>query len=218
MTATAASLVNYVFAPDLAHTSSGGDYSVILVAAVDSKRNLTIVDGFRDQVTTDITALNLDRLYAKYQPHVVYMDDDVNSRQFLSYLRERASRTDGKAHNRIKPVAIGGASKTERAVNVPAFLRTQQLQVLGTLPFYSALRFELVEFPSANHDDLLDACGLLTHKPTHLPAATAPEKTVATTQNYVAPKHCPQGHAFIAEDGNLVMNVSFRLPGTDFCG
>ena len=204
--------VNYMMAMDLAYTSGGGDYSVILVAAVDHERNLTIVDGFRDRVHTDVTADRLEALFAKYDPRVIYMDDDVNSRQFLSFLRERSRRTKNGAHNRIWPVAMGGRSKTERAVNVPAFLRRQQLRILDSLPFYAALRFELSEFPNALHDDFVDACGLLTHKPTHLPAPSLEDVASAPARNVYPPEGTPPGCAFYDANGRMWLNFSMGDP------
>jgi len=210
--APARNMVNYVFGVDLAYTAGGGDYTVILVAAIDADRNVTIVDGFRDRVPTDVTAGHLESMFQVYRPRVIYIDDDTMSKQFLSYLRERAHRTNGQAHNRISLVSIGGRSKRDRAFNVPGLLRTQQLRILGTLPFYGMLRHELVEHPDCLHDDLLDALSLITQRPTHLPAAARQEAANAPSVNCVAPEGTADGAAFCDADGRMWVNTSMGHP------
>jgi predicted phage terminase large subunit-like protein len=203
---------DYIFAVDLAYTTNGGDYTVIAVFAVDRHRGLTMVDGFRARVQTDVTMARLDALAEVYNPRYIMIDDDTGSKQFKSLMQERAQRTRAIAVNRLYLVAIAGRDKAARAANVPAMIRSGQLRFLRTLPFMSDLLHEVLEFPDVAHDDILDCLSLATHKPTALPVPTGNTDTAKPPQNYYAPKGTLERATFIAEDGRYICNVSLGNP------
>lgn len=173
-----------VIGMDLALTVGGGDYSVIMVFAVDHESNITIVDVWKDRVSIDVTANKLHSLCRGYNVAQVLVDDDNASKVFVRYLYEQRIKTPVD----VRPTR--GRDKETRAAASRAMAQQGRIKMLQATWNAELLR-ELLEFPDSKHDDQIDCLSLLgrelyrTGGPPKRKVVEAPQTQMIDTQGQI---------------------------------
>jgi predicted phage terminase large subunit-like protein len=129
-------------------TSSGSSYSVIQVWVQFWGEHISI-QQFRDRVSFQNLRDILFRICRTHQPSVVLIEDNSNAAGLA--LRLRPSDFN------VELVSIGVKNKLERLEPHISLIRNGGINVDNTIVDREAFIAELVEFPSAEFDDQVDA-------------------------------------------------------------
>lgn len=170
--------LRYVIAVDLALTVGRGDFTVIAVAGLDAERVLHVVHVERFRLGPEQTVHRLFQLCADFNPNEVLIDDDNASKVFTRLLFELA-RSRGVAPPPLKPIPMRGKDKETRAAALRGFFLAGQVRIV-TAPWNGELPHELLEFPSGDHDDQVDALGLIGRR---FPMLSAPQNSQPKSQD-----------------------------------
>ena len=163
--------LNYVIAVDLALTIGRGDYTVIVVAGLDSDRNLYVVRVDRRRCTPEQTVENIAGYNAIYSPSVILADDD-NMIKVMRPLMAEIYRSQGKSPPPLEAIPMRGKDKETRAAAIRGLFLAKRVRIVKG-PWASALAEELMNFPSGQHDDQVDALGLIGRRFPVLSSGTA---------------------------------------------
>ena len=164
--------LHYVIAVDLALSVGKGDWTVFVVAGMDSSRRLHIVDVVRERVSPEATVQRLFDLCERYAPQEVLIDDD-NASKVLSRLIMERGRPGGGSPPPMIPQPMRGRDKETRSAAMRGQFLAGNVRVMRA-PWNAAFHHELLEFPSGAHDDQVDALGLLGRRYPMLSAPSAP--------------------------------------------
>ncbi len=152
--------------------SKGGaqnDYSVCITAIV-RRREVLILDVFRDRLEFPQLKKKAVELALKYKPYKLLIEDAAAGTQLIQMLRAEQPR------GMPLPIAIKAVNnKVERAVIAAARIEAGALTLPETAPWLEDLVQEMMAFPSGKNDDQVDALG-------HL---------MAHTQNWASPRAAP---------------------------
>jgi len=171
--------LHYVIAVDLALSVGKGDWTAFVVAGMDSNRRLHIVDVVRERVSPEATVQRMFDLCERYAPQEVLIDDD-NASKVLSRLIVELGRTRGRSPPPMIPQPMRGRDKETRAAAIRGQFLAGNVRIVRA-PWNAAFHHELLEFPSGEHDDQVDALGLLGRR---LPLLSAPSKPAAERDPY----------------------------------
>jgi predicted phage terminase large subunit-like protein len=149
--------LKYFITGDLALSIRSGDYTVFLLMALCDKRNLYILDIFRQQVSADVSSETLINWCARRNPTQVLMDDDNATRAWSRLVAELA-RKHGVAVP-LRLVKIGNRDKEDRASNFRSYLMRNKVFILDTEEMNQLVK-ELLDFPGGKTDDTVDCCAL----------------------------------------------------------
>lgn len=143
------------------------DYTALIVAAVDEKKNWYIIEAKRQRINpSQIIQMCFDT-FAKYKCSAIGIEDVAFQRSIIHFAMEEARR-------RGVSLPVTGVKRGPD--------KTKQMRILSLVPrlewgsLYMANRFydlelELAQFPRGAHDDLLDALSSIediVHYPTPL--------------------------------------------------
>jgi predicted phage terminase large subunit-like protein len=148
-----------IIAVDLALSVGKGDWTVFVVAGVDSKRRLHILDVLRARTSPEESARNLYDLCERYRPAEVLIDND-NASKVFSRLVMAIGQATGRSPPPILPQPMRGRDKETRAAAIRGLFLAGTVRVCRR-GWNAALHHELVSFPSGDHDDQIDALGLI---------------------------------------------------------
>lgn len=151
--------LSYVIAVDLALTVGRGDYTVIVVAGLDAERNLYVVHVDRRRCTPEQTVENIAGFNAIYSPTAVLADDD-NMIKVMRPLMAELFRSTGRSPPPLEAIPMRGKDKETRAAAIRGLFLADRVRIKRG-GWNSALLQELLEFPSGEHDDQVDALGLI---------------------------------------------------------
>lgn len=170
-----------VIAVDLALSVGKGDYTVFIVGQVDADRRLHVIHVDRLRTAPDESVDRLFELAFHYQPMEVLVDDDNASKVFRTALHERMrSARPGHPPFPLHLMPMRGKDKETRATAIRAMFLRGDVRILRAR-WSAALVCELLEFPSGDHDDQVDALGLIGRR---FPAFSAPAKPVVKRDPY----------------------------------
>ena len=160
--------LNYVIGVDLALSVGRGDYTAIVVCGVDSERNIHIVEVQRERTTPDVVAERLFELTARYEPSEVFIDDDNASRVLTRMIYELGRGRRGPAVP-FNTLPLAGKDKETRAAAIRGWFLQKRVYIVRA-PWNATLCRELLEFPSSDHDDQVDALSLIGRRLVYLSA------------------------------------------------
>jgi predicted phage terminase large subunit-like protein len=165
--------LKFVIAVDLALSVGKGDFTVFVVAGIDSQRRIHIVHVDRERVSPEKTVDRLFTLCDHYQPSEVLIDDDNASKVFVRYLIE-AFRNRNKMVSMppINPLPMRGHDKETRATAIRAMFLADNVRITRANWNNDFVR-ECLEFPSGDHDDIVDALGLIGRR---MPLLSSPPR------------------------------------------
>lgn len=145
-------------ASDYAVTDGGGDYTVHVVAGLDSDRRLHLIDMYRRQDTSDAWVAAFIAMARAYKP-VVWAEEEAMILKSVGPFLEREMRRERVwVHRRgFKP----SADKPTRARTLQAMMGQGQVFCDPSKPWLAQMVAELSSFPAGKHDDIVDAMALL---------------------------------------------------------
>lgn len=165
--------LSYVIAIDLALTVGRGDYTVLAVAGLDVDRRLHIVQIERTRSSPELTVERVFDLCNVFQPTEVLIDDDNASKVFTRLMFE-LGRSRGRMPPPLSPQPLRGRDKETRAAAIRGLFLSEGVRIVRA-PWNAALQRELIEFPSGDHDDQVDALSLIGRR---FPVLTSPEAAI----------------------------------------
>lgn len=169
--------LNYVISVDLALSVGKGDFTVIIVAGIDSFRRLHIIHVDRERTNAAESVNRLVELCRIYEPSEVLIDDDNASKVFKGYLVESFRNNTHKGS--IPPIhaePIRGQDKETRATAIRGLFITDNVRI-SKARWNNDFIKECLEFPSGDHDDIVDALGLIGRRMRFLSAPDGPRHT-----------------------------------------
>lgn len=187
-----------VIGVDLALTVGKGDWTVFVVGQLDADRNLHIIHVDRRRVDSAASVDRLFELAHMFDPMEVVIDDDNASKVFKTAMHERMrSSREGHAPFALHVMPMRGKDKEIRATSIRAMFLNGQIRILKG-PWNATLVRELLEFPSGDHDDQVDALGLIGRR---MPMLSAPSKPHVPADAYEGKR------IRVNEDGQYVLNA-----------
>ena len=145
-------------AMDFAMTDGAGDFSVIIIAGLDTNRTLFIMDIWRDRVSSDKIVKRLVDLHKTYKFREVLVDNDAGTKVFKS-LAHDIMRRDGHPVP-LKSMPTGGQNKETRAGAFRGFAKMGAVRIVRGA-WNCDLLSEIEQFPNGSHDDQIDCLTLL---------------------------------------------------------
>jgi predicted phage terminase large subunit-like protein len=184
---------------DLALSVGKGDFSVVVVAGVNDKADLYILDVWRKQVAVDDVATKLTMICQDHNPREVLLDNDNASRVFKTYAMDSFRRSGVYAPLNEMPTL--GQDKETRSASFRGFARQGRIKLVKA-DWNAALLDEVMGFPdSCPNDDQIDCLSLLGRRLARMSPGEAPE--------VIKPPEKIVGGITVNEDGLMVTTASF---------
>lgn len=137
------------FACDLAiSTSEKADYTVIAVFAADKEKNLIVIDVVREKILPSKHIELVRELYEKYKP----LQIGIETVQYQASLFYSLSNM-GLPVTKLVPKK----DKVSRALPLAAKIEAGKVYFNKTINCLADMENELLNFPNAKHDDIVDA-------------------------------------------------------------
>lgn len=153
-------LLHYYITVDLAITEhEKADYSVFLIGGMDENRQLHIVDVIRERIDARDIVDTLIALENKYKPEAIGIEDTQVSKSIGPFLYEEMI-AQNTFINLVK-LKHGGKDKIARARSIQARMRARGVKFDTDADWFPAFQEELMQFPRAKHDDMVDAFAYL---------------------------------------------------------
>jgi predicted phage terminase large subunit-like protein len=145
-------------ASDYAVTSNGGDYTVHIVIGMDPLARLHVLEIWRGQSSSDEWIEALCDLIERWKP-IGWAEETGQIRSGIGPFLERRMR-ERRAFVYREAFPTRG-DKAVRAQSIRGRMALHGLYMPIHMPWYAALRAELLSFPAGKHDDQVDALGLV---------------------------------------------------------
>src|SRR6201999_3827620 len=149
---------------------------VFVVAGIDCFRNIWIMQVDRQRASPADTVSRLVQLCETYGPSEVLIDDDNSSKIFKQLLFE-VYRNSNFPIPPINAMPMRGHDKETRAAAIRSSFHMGNLRIVKANWNHDFIK-ECLEFPSGEHDDIVDSLGLIGRR---LPALSAPPKPLHMT-------------------------------------
>jgi len=143
---------------DYAVTSSGGDYTVHAVLALDADGNPWLLDLWRKQASSDEWVASFCDLVRKWRP-MAWAEEQGQIKSGVGPFLEREMR-ERQAYVAREQFPTKG-DKAVRAQSFRGLIATRGLRIPAKAPWRAEFESELLRFPAGVHDDQVDACGLV---------------------------------------------------------
>lgn len=145
----------YYIAADLAVSEKQrADYSVFVVAGVDDRGVLHIVDVVRGRFDSVGLIDNILALQKRYQPEIFAIEQGVISKSIGPFLREEMLNTG--IYVNLQPMQPS-TDKVTRARSMNARFRAGSVRVDKDASWYMDYEEEMLTFPRGRNDDQVDA-------------------------------------------------------------
>lgn len=186
--------VNYYAAIDFAvSTQERSDYTVIAIAAMDSRGIMNLIDIRRGRWDSLETINEMFAIHKKYDPELFVVERGAIEKAIGPILRaEMVSRGQ---YIRLHPMTPTKDKQT-RARSIQARLRSGGIKFDKTASWYSEFEDEMVRFPKARHDDQVDALSWLGLVVDEMNASLSKEDEEEEEYNILL-KTAPQGRSLI---------------------
>ena len=167
------STCNFYVGFDLATSEGRGDYSAIVTIAVDPSGDTFVVDVWRKQTTIDKTIdVLLDRC-RDFKPQMVCTEAGGLHNAAGPFMKARMAERKIYAYVVTVP---SRHSKEARAQSFVGRVATRGLYLPQAADWLSDFVAELISFPGAAHDDMVDACSVLFQSLANITPGHAPVK------------------------------------------
>jgi len=145
-------------ASDYAVTADGGDFTCHLVVGLDPEGRMYVLDLWRKQASPDVWIDAFCDLVSLWKP-MMWAEEQGQIKASLGPFLDRRQR-ERKAYVWRKPFPTRG-DKSVRAQSIRGRMALEGLYLPSSASWVSALRSELLSFPTGKHDDQVDALGLI---------------------------------------------------------
>lgn len=171
----AAGLTKYITVDPASSKRRGSDYTSMWVLGLGADRCIYVLDVVRDKLTTPAERADaLFRLHRKWRPVSRVLYEEYGLMGDVAYIRERQAGLAGQAPYSFRITPVGGTlQKSERIKQLEPFFREGRIRMPRHLEGMSeGKRVDLIQdafvpeykaFPSAAHDDMLDAFARLVN-------------------------------------------------------
>lgn len=149
--------ISYI-AGDWALTHGGGDYTVFGVGVVDEHDNLYIVDWWRSQAGTDVSADKFIELLQKWRPRD-HIAEKSAIEQSVAPLIRRMQRAVGYFSTADAFQSAAG-NKELKAQGIRGRMAHGKVFLPEDAPWFNDLVDEMMRFPFGSHDDQVDVLSL----------------------------------------------------------
>jgi predicted phage terminase large subunit-like protein len=165
--------MKYMIGVDIALSIQTGDFTVFSVVGIDDERKLHLVELYRKQVSTDVSANEFLDLCQRYQPTRALIDDDNASKVWQRYVFDLGRQRGYLPPLDLRPMR--GRDKETRAAPLRGYLLSDQVTILES--DWSPLVYEeILNFPGKTaHDDIIDALSLVAREMTTTGAFSSPQ-------------------------------------------
>lgn len=167
-------------ASDYAVTDAGGDYTVHVVVGIDPESRMYLLDLWRGQKQGDVWIDALCDLVLKWKPFD-WAEEQGQIKSAIGPFLEQRMRTRKAYVSRQQFTTKGG--KIVRAQSIRGRMALDGLYVPIARSWYPDLRSELLAFPAGNHDDQVDALGLVGLLLDNMIAGQKPKKKEPDTRD-----------------------------------
>jgi len=150
---------------DFAVSVDKGDYTCLLVAALDRSENLYLVDIWRGRTSPAEWVDHLLDMHHRWGCASWGVEKGQLAAAVGPFLEKRARE------RRIYPHLVpfpSRADKPTRARAIQGFMNYRGLHVNIRAPWYGPFLAELLSFPAGKHDDQVDALGLIGQQLSHM--------------------------------------------------
>lgn len=163
-------------ASDYAVTKAGGDYTVHIVCGVDHSNRLYVLDLWRGQTDSAEWIEAWCDLVLKWRPSEWAEEGGQINASIGPFLQRRALERKAYTYRRQFP---SRHDKSVRAQSIRARMSMTGLHLPISSAWKTEFESELLRFPTAIHDDQVDALGLIGQLLDHMNAPIRPEKAAA---------------------------------------
>lgn len=145
----------YIASDHAVSTKQDRDKTAMIPVGVDADDNLWIMDDiFWQRAETDVVVEKMIDLMAKYRPLFWWAERGHISKSIGPFLRKRMlERSVFCTLDEIVPIG----DKMSRAQSIQARIAMGKVYVPSYAPWYAEFRDQLLKFPYAAHDDVVDA-------------------------------------------------------------
>lgn len=153
-------ILNIYITADLAISESErADYSVFIVAGVDEKKRIYVLDVIRERLDGRQIVDMLIDLQRAYNPIMVGIEEMQVSKAIGPFLREEMQATG--VYLNIDKLKHGGKDKIMRTRSIQARCRAHTVYFDKEADWYQTFEDECTRFPRDSHDDQVDAFAYL---------------------------------------------------------
>jgi predicted phage terminase large subunit-like protein len=143
---------------DYAVTSNGGDYTVHVLLGIDPNGAPWLVDLWRHQASSDVWVDALADLVIKWRPRQ-WAEEQGQIKSGVGPYRDRVMR-ERQAWVVFDAFPTRG-DKAVRAQSIRGYVAQHGLRIPAAAPWRNDVLRELLRFPFGEHDDIVDALGLV---------------------------------------------------------
>ncbi len=133
------------------------DYTVFAVWAITPERDLLLLDLFRDRIDNPTQQKTVHALYVRYQPASIVIESVAYQLAFIQQLRSQ-----GLPVREYTPVR----DKVSRAITAAVMYEAEKVFHNRALPNLADIEHELLMFPKAAHDDVVDVVSMACEQAT----------------------------------------------------
>jgi predicted phage terminase large subunit-like protein len=171
---------------DYAVISDGGDYTVHVVVGVDPDNRMYLLDVWRGQASSDVWIEAWCDLVRKWRPAFWAEERGQIIAGVGPFLERRAIERQAYA---CREQFASRGDKAVRAQSMRGRMAMLGLYVRQGAPWLADLRAELLSFPAGQHDDQVDALGLVGQLLDKISARHKPKPTEAAPHHDYAPPY-----------------------------
>ena len=150
--------MRYYISCDYAVSKDSGDYTVLLVFAVDAQDNIYVVDMWREQSETEDWIGALMGLIGKWSPVAMFEEKGVILRA-VDHIIAKSMQENSLYTMRVPLPSVG--NKEVRSSAMQGRMSMGRIFLPSVAAWLADFESELLRFPTGAHDDIVDAFSLL---------------------------------------------------------
>lgn len=147
--------INWYLSIDPSYEGEYSDYAALVIAGMDYQRDLYVRHVTRKKMTYAEIISEAFRLYTDFQPKLVLLETVGTQKSIMYELNNEMKRRS--AWLPLREITHRNKSKEERIRALAPFYEFHHIFHLDDCPNLEELEYELINFPRAKHDDVIDA-------------------------------------------------------------